>query len=260
MAREDYWGTTSCKHCGTDISYRYDWNKIPEYCRSCNELCTKNCANPDCYGEVSYKVFWDRIPEYCNNCRGWRTKTCKNPDCQRDLRFHDKWDNVPEYCNECKGFRYVNCPNCGGEIKYHDTAHSIPKYCSKCKGWSEKDCANSRCGNQVKYHHDWVSQPDYCKRCLEMSKRSNYQFVANSALATYWRQSTGSSRKEADSRLGPDYWHITVYSDHFRVSADFHKFSNEVLNEHGIEYGYKENGQRASYKANKPFSLFGNDD
>lgn len=61
------WRTKSCKGCSGEIRYHVDWDKVPDYCKTCNEWQTKTCAT--CHNQVRYKKYWDNIPNYCPDCQ-----------------------------------------------------------------------------------------------------------------------------------------------------------------------------------------------
>lgn len=67
MADEAKWRTKSCKSCGSEIRYSVDWDKVPDYCKACNEWQTKQCAS--CHNQLQYKKFWENIPNYCPDCQ-----------------------------------------------------------------------------------------------------------------------------------------------------------------------------------------------
>lgn len=66
-ADEAKWRTKSCKGCGGEIRYNVDWDKVPDYCKACNEWHTKQCAS--CHNQIRYKKYWDNIPNYCPDCK-----------------------------------------------------------------------------------------------------------------------------------------------------------------------------------------------
>lgn len=62
------WQTKTCAFCGGKIRYNKDWDSIPNYCQTCNELQTKLCALCH-YNQIKYKLYWSNIPVYCQDCQ-----------------------------------------------------------------------------------------------------------------------------------------------------------------------------------------------
>lgn len=63
------WKTKRCKHCGTEIKYNVDWDKVPDYCKECNAWQEKTCATPGCSNKVKYKKHWENPPKFCDECK-----------------------------------------------------------------------------------------------------------------------------------------------------------------------------------------------
>ena len=66
------WKTKICKCCGTEFSYRLDWNRIPDLCKPCQERAKQK----------------------------WHETTCKK--CGKTIRYHEDWEHIPKLCKECK--------------------------------------------------------------------------------------------------------------------------------------------------------------
>lgn len=63
------WKVKRCAHCGSEIRYHLDWERVPDYCKACNQWKTRICAAPGCHNQVRYKIYWDNPPNYCPDCK-----------------------------------------------------------------------------------------------------------------------------------------------------------------------------------------------
>jgi hypothetical protein len=76
-------------YCGKTISYRTDWDRIPDICPDCREKAKaekskrdewkeKPCVTPTCNGVVKFKEHWDHKPNFCETCKEKQKEAKKN--------------------------------------------------------------------------------------------------------------------------------------------------------------------------------------
>ena len=93
-ADEAKWKTKRCKSqsCSNEIRYHEDWNKVPDYCKDCNEWRAMACAASGCNNQVKYKKYWDNIPNYCpDHQKKQRPRSTKA--YVTNIEKHDSSDN-----------------------------------------------------------------------------------------------------------------------------------------------------------------------
>ena len=193
------WGETSCKGCGASIDYRYDWDRIPEYCPVCKEWHEKTCANPHCGRTIQYKSYWTDVKPYCKDCRGWYEKPCENPQCNGIVRIHCDWTNPP-------------------------------KFCKTCGGWNEKPCSTG-CGNKIRYHCEWQHPPNVCEDCKKKAKeRRHSQEGASQRIesAIGWRNWSSDKRSRFHGYLARHYQVDKNYLSEGELSAIADEFEAQV--------------------------------